>query len=429
MALSRGPPILLANADFYGTLAATRSLGAHGIPVYIASERLLAPSRWSRHNARALNCPPIDEPNRFLDWLGALGAREPGIVLYATSDETAFLYALRLPELSVNFRTYQPGIEAISNVLDKKRLYAAAAAVGLACPETWYPETDADVERIARDVPMPLLIKARTQVLLRTHSKGVIVTERENLVARYRDFVSRSRYGQVLLDVMPDAKQAMIQRYLPAAARHIFMLTAFVDRDGVGCAVRGATKIFQQPRSLGIGLCFEDAPVDERLAEAARRLAKITGYYGVFSLEFVKDGDRYLLIDHNPRFYNQLAFDLARGLPLPRMVYAAACGDAPELARLVRDAAGRRDSDGLVFCNEFGMRFMLLAQRLAGRVSADETNHWRRWREEHVGRVVDPAMEAKDPLPGVVDVATQLYGYARHPRAFLRKIVLDRTSL
>ena len=38
-------PFLLANADFYGTLAATRALGAENIPVYVAADRLLGDER------------------------------------------------------------------------------------------------------------------------------------------------------------------------------------------------------------------------------------------------------------------------------------------------------------------------------------------------------------------------------------------------
>src|SRR5262249_35074938 len=78
----RQPPVLLANADFYGTLAATRSLGESGIPVYIADDSLLGVSRWSRHVARALPAPPVTDPSRFVDWILGVGAREPGIVLY-----------------------------------------------------------------------------------------------------------------------------------------------------------------------------------------------------------------------------------------------------------------------------------------------------------------------------------------------------------
>jgi D-aspartate ligase len=311
-------------------------------------------------------------------------------------------------------------------VLDKKRLYAEATAAGLEVPQTWFPETDSDVEGIAREAPMPLLLKPRTQILSLMPTKGIVVTRREDLLPRYREFVRSGAYPQALLDHVPDAAQAMIQAYLPHAADNIYVLAAFTDREGSLFAARSGMKIFQRPRRLGIGLCFEDARLEPRLCEGARRLARATGYFGVFQLEFVHDGERFLLIDFNPRFYNQLAFDMARGLSLPRMVYAAACGNMAEVAGLVRDAQTPPADCRLVYCNEFGMNVMLSAQRLSGRMSGEEVARWQCWRDDHDGSLVDPAVVPGDTLPAVVDILAQICWYARHPRSFVRQIVQDQ---
>ena len=143
--------------------------------------------------------------------------------------------------------------------------------------------------------------------------------------------------------------------------------------------------------------------------------------------ELIKSGDRYLLIDFNPRFYNQLAFDVARGLPIPQIVYRACLGDEATVAALVASAGQQPNAETRVFCNAFGLKVMLSTQRLAGRMSATEATKWRHWYERHLTTAIDPAIAPGDTLPGYIDVAAQLYAYARHPRAFVRKIVLDRT--
>jgi predicted ATP-grasp superfamily ATP-dependent carboligase len=423
------PPVLLANADYYGTLAATRCLGAEGVPVVIATDRMLAVSRWSRHAKQTVTCPPIADSDRFVDWLVAFGRQQPGAVLCATSDETAYLYALRAAELSRTFRMFQPSLEAIVQVLDKRRLYALAQDVGIDVPPTWYPESDADVERIAREAPMPVLVKPRTQVLSRTHSKGVIVRDAGELVDRYREFVRAGRYGKALLEHVPDAGRAMIQAYIPGAAHQIHVVAAFVDPEANLYAVRSGTKIFQLPRSLGVGLCFEGARVDERLSASIRTLAHRIGYRGVLQLEFIRHCGRFLLIDYNPRLYNQLAFDVARGLLLPQILYAAACGDDGQVARLIARARDPHDGSRLVFCNDFGMRVMLRAQRFVGLMSRAEARRWRGWRRANGDRMIDPTHAPDDPVPRFVDMAAQLYGFGRHPRAFVRKVVLDRTPV
>ena len=79
-----------ADATWYGTLAAARDLGAHGVTVTLASDIWVAPERWSRHVARTISCPSSKDPARFLAWLPHFGAARPGHVLYPTSDEVAW---------------------------------------------------------------------------------------------------------------------------------------------------------------------------------------------------------------------------------------------------------------------------------------------------------------------------------------------------
>ena len=78
-------------------------------------------------------------------------------------------------------------------------------------------------------------------------------------------------------------------------------------------------KVLQRPRRLGIGLCFASAAVPDDLRARATRLLDSLGYFGVFELEFIRSRGRYLLIDMNPRFYNQIQLDVTRGLDLPML--------------------------------------------------------------------------------------------------------------
>ena len=421
-------PAFLANSGFYGTLAAARFYGENGVPVYLADDDLFGVARWSRHVTRRLKSPRLSETSRFVEWLLEIGAREPGIVLYPTSDDAAFLYSLHRDELSKHYRMLSPSVDVLLEVLDKKKLYAHAQSVGLEVPRTWFPESEADVRRIAREAPMLLLVKPRTQVLVASPDKGVVVDDRDALAARWSAFVRERRHHEALRARVPDAEVAMLQEYLPEAAGNITVLAAFLSEDRKHFAARAAVKLMQRPRNLGIGLCFEAAPLPPELADAARRLAIASGYHGLFQLELVRVGDRHMLIDFNPRFYNQLAFDIARGLPLPMIVHAAARGDHAEAARLVEGARTQTPDDELVFCNAFGFEVLVGAQRIAGTMSASEASRWRSWRASHRARSIDPTRTPDDGLPGIMDACAQLYGYARHPRAFLRRLVLDAKS-
>ena len=198
---------------------------------------------------------------------------------------------------------------------------------------------------------------------------------------------------------------------------------------GSHVVMQAAMKILQQPRHLGIGLCFEETEVIPELAQQTIRLCERIGYYGAFELEFVATQGRMLLIDFNGRFYNQLAFDIARGMDLPRLVYAGATGATEELARLISEPPLRDKEQPLVFCNGFGLSLSVAAQQIFKRMSREEATYWREWRKTHDGRVVDAIHDSDDPLPAVFDVASRLGQYMRYPRRFFGEMAFKRPLL
>jgi predicted ATP-grasp superfamily ATP-dependent carboligase len=412
-------------ADYYGTLAAARCLGDHGVPVTMAEWRLLAPARWSRHVSRTVRCPPVSEPERFIAWLMEFGAREPGHVLYPSSDDLAFLYAAHREELSRHFQLYVPPLSTILRLLDKKTLHAACAEVGLETPETHFPESDAELERLSRALPMPVLIKPRTQALFHTLQKGGLVADRAELKPRFDAFVRANGYRELILRHAPEVRRPMLQAYHPEAAEHIESVAGFIDETGELFATRGAIKVLQRPRKLGIGLCFEETPIEPAIVEKLRALCLRVGYHGAFEAELIRKGDRRLLIDFNPRFYSQMAFEVARGLPLPLLIHRAATGRRAELRALVQESRAWQPADR-IYAHRFALKVLLGAQQLSGALSSGEADRWRRWYHERRAHAVDAAADPQDPIPGLLDTASHLWRYLRHPRAFVRTIVLDR---
>ncbi len=420
------PPILLTMADYYGTLAAVRSLGRLGIPVTMAESKLLAPARWSRFVTRRVECPDVGDSERFLEWLMRFGEREPGHVLYPTSDDMAWLFALHREELGKHFRMYQPSVDVIYGLLNKKRLHGLCQDVGLDMPQTWFPEGESDLARVTAEARFPVLLKPQTQILFESHVKGSQVERASELLPRYREFLERNHYGRKLLDYDAKANLPMVQAFHAEAAQNIFSLSGFVDRTGELFVVRGALKVLQRPRKLGIGLCFEEVPVDVELAEKVRALCKKLGYHGTFEVEFIRAGGKQLLIDFNPRFYSQMGFDIARGQPLPLLVYEAACGHEERLAEVVRDTLAWKGAGQYIYCHRGIFELLLRAQGLSGRLSADEVKHWREWYARNRERAVDAVMDTSDWVPWMVDTAMHLRSYVRYPRGFIRTMVLDK---
>jgi predicted ATP-grasp superfamily ATP-dependent carboligase len=425
---SRPAPVLLTKPDFYGTLAAARLLGRQGIPVVMAAPDRSAAGSWSRHLERHLRCPALSEPGALVDWLLDFGRREPGHVLYPTSDDLAWLLSLHQAELQRHFRMYSPPVEALERLLDKRQLHDLCGHAGIGAPRSWFPRGEDDLLEIACQASYPLLVKRRTQVLSRgATTKGTVVAGPEELRARFAGFVRHFHHAGVVEVRMPEACLPMLQEFHASVVEGTLIVAGFVDRSGRLLAARASRKVLQQPRRLGIALCLEETPLDPDLASRIEHLCRAAGYFGVFQVEFLREGDELLLIDFNPRYYHHLAFEAARGLPLPLLAYLGAIGDEAALADLGRRAREQDRLDGRTFAHRVDLGALVTGQRLLGRMSAAEAAHWRRWYGQHQPRMTDAVRDPDDRLPGIVDFAGRLAQWASHPRAFVRKVLLDAT--
>lgn len=423
--MSSLPPVLLTEGQYYGTLAAVRSLGRAGVPVTLAGGQTLSPARWSRFVTRRVPCPEPHDTEAFLAWLLDFGAASPRHVLLPCSDEVAWLVAENREALARHYHLLPTPFSAVRGLLDKHALHQHCQAAGVSVPETRFPRSEEEALALGAEVGFPLILKPRTQVLLDSHSKGMLVREPGELLSRFRRYVAVNHHGDWLRRRDPDVAWPMLQRYYPGARDSIPGFSGYVDGAGEIVCVRATRKVFQLPRKLGIGLCFEEAPVDERRLSGLRALCRRVGYQGVFEVEYVDDGTAPALIDFNPRFYGQMAFDIDRGLPLPRLAYTDALGDRAAFEALVAEASAPRPPPPRVFCHRFLFELLLRGQRITGRLEADEARRWRRWWAEHRDVATDAVNDAGDPIPRGIDIAIHLTSMARHPRSSVRSMFLE----
>jgi D-aspartate ligase len=401
---------------YYGTLSAVRCLGDRGVPLILADSGRLTPALWSRHVKRREHCPPVRPVDTFIDWLLALGQRDPGHVLYATSDDLAWAFAEREDDLKQHFRLLTPAFADVVRILDKQALYTACSSVGLRTPRTWFPTAEVDFESIAGQASFPVIIKPRTQVLLSTLRKGSLVASRGDLRAAYAAFVDQHRYDPRLMDGLGSLAQPMIQEFHGDEA--VYSVSGFSDyRHGLFVA-RAAVKLAQWPRSAGIGIHFADAPLDEVLACRVKRLCEATRFVGVFEAEFVTVHGEPMLIDYNPRFFGQMGFDVARGLPSPFLAYLAATGQVSRLRAEVQAARAWRPSGPMLYANRTALAWTRAAQRLVGReLTSGGFGHAS---NGQFVRTVDAVADSEDWVPGVLDSVQQIARVLGHPRSVIR---------
>lgn len=59
-------------------------------------------------------------------------------------------------------------------------------------------------------------------------------------------------------------------------------------------------------------------------------------------------------------------------------------------------------------------------------MSLDEAKHWQEWRGNFGNQIVDAVSDIVDPLPTLIDAAHHVFRSARHPRAFVRQMMLAK---
>jgi D-aspartate ligase len=417
----RTPPALLFLGNYYGTLATARCLGERGVNVVLADTRRWQRAAGSRHVGERVACPGVSDVDGFVAWLERFGRDRPGHVLFPASDELAWVFAVHESALARDFISYSPPRDAITGILDKWRLTEACRAVGIDTPATYCPQDAAEVDALAKELTIPVMIKPRSQVLLTSGSKGTKVDDPKTLPEAYRQFVGENPPVDALSKRDPSLGRPLVQEYRPEAADGIYNLAGFIDRSGKNVVVRASRKILQRPRKLGIGLCFESAPLDPKLADGVMRLCRELGYFGIFEIEMIESDGRFLLIDFNPRPYSQMAFEIARGVPLPYLAYLDATGQTDALARAVADAQREPDASATAYAHTLLLSLVIAGQTLRSPFGGATPEPWARWLRDH--RLADAVFDATDPLPALLDAAAHLEQFARHPRSFVRSLL------
>ncbi|MBX7116364.1 MAG: carbamoyl-phosphate synthase [Myxococcaceae bacterium] len=421
---NHGPaaPVLLTRADYLGTLAAARALGAAGITVWVADHHTLATTRWSRHVSRALRCPDLErQPMVFLRWLLDNGARHPGAVLCATSDDLAWLMATHREALLKSYRLCLPPFSSVYALLNKWKLYEHCVALHIDVPRTFLASGPEATTRIRQVASYPVIVKPQTQAFLQPHQKGRLAAGPEELAPALADFQHSTAYAQMVLHQDPRAAAPVVQEFITGAVGGVYNLSGFIDRTGELFVVEASRKLLQWPLRLGVGLCFEEVDVMPQLARAVAKLCRVVGYYGAFEVEFVPSGHRHMLIDFNPRFFGQMGFDVSRGLNLPMLVYLAAAGHPHELQAAVGAAQRQvRHARARVYCNRVELEVVLSLLRMAGRLEEREYRKWRQWLRQHRNEQTDPLIDGDDWLPAALGGLAAVLARVAHPRSTWR---------
>jgi D-aspartate ligase len=246
-------------------------------------------------------------------------------VIFPTGDADVLFLAEFAHQLAPHYRL-PPGRDALPRLMDKASLASTAEHHHIETPKTAVCASEADVERVCRTLAFPVVIKPRSahewrkvgiweQVGAR---KAIMAATPEALAAEYRRLA-------------PVSPQILVQEFVPGEDSDIVVCCCYIDEQGELLGQFTARKLRQSPPLFGTGCLVEAGPVPH-IVELSQRLLRACGYAGLAEVEFKHDAasGRHMLIEVNPRHWDQHQLGLQVGVNLSWIAYQKAAGHSPQ---------------------------------------------------------------------------------------------------
>lgn len=272
------------------------------MPVGAIAPRRGAAGLWSRYAAWRDVAPDVrHERAGFIARVATLARERGPLIVYPGWNESIDALLDARDELPGEVQLPYGDARSVRELQDKGALPRHAGEAGLSTPATLIEASAGELLDVRIGAPCVIKPSRSVSALGATH---VIDSEHE---------------AQRLLRSVPGDERVLVQE---RAAGRLAGLAIVIDRRGrvVARHQQEATRTWP-PRAGTIAYATSVAP-DGDLVEGVARLLRSVGFFGLAQLDFMRAGDRYALIDVNPRFYCTLPLALASGVNLPAAWHA-----------------------------------------------------------------------------------------------------------
>lgn len=299
-----------------GGVAAIRTLGRVGVPVYAITESRFTPAAVSRYLRGRFVWPTdgSEDPRALVEGLLAIGRRIDGrVIALATDDEAAVLLAEHADALGDRFLVPDVPPTLPRALSDKFALHQLCVAHGVPSPVSDRPTSVDGLLSAAQQIGYPVVLKNAepwARLRLPAVSSTTVVSSEESL----RTLTATWR-------AMP---QVLVQEYLARGDGPVdWMADTYRDASGCGLTFTGV-KVRSWPAGAGVATRAYAAANDE-VEDLTNTFCRNLGYRGIADLDWRLDpvDGRYKLVDFNPRvgaqfrlFETEASVDVVRALHL-----------------------------------------------------------------------------------------------------------------
>ncbi len=362
----------------YRALGIVRSLGRHGVPVWVLTDEhtLAAYSRYARHKAAM----PL-ETARQIEFLKQLCAEHSlvGWALFPTSDKDVGLLARNHAALSQQFRLTVPPWGTLRWVHDKRLTHQLAEQLGVGYPATCYPRDQH--EAAALDVKYPAVLKPALKQDFNAfvHAKAWQVNNRRELLKRYEE-----------ASALVPPEIIMVQELIPGDGRMQLSFAALCT-DGRPLVSVVARRTRQYPIDFGRSSTLVETVDEPAVERMSLPLLSALHYTGLMEIEFKRDPrtGQFKLLDMNPRVWGWHTLSRRLGGDFPFLYWRLLRGETIPRVRVPSGLRWiRSTTDTLAVLSEFSR----------GRLTFKEYTR-------SLGKPLEHAILAKDdPLPALMEI-------------------------
>jgi D-aspartate ligase len=311
---SSAPPGALIVGGAHVSIAVARSLGRHGIPVWLLASHPLP--KFSRYVQRSFPWPGAEHPDGVASIIDvAVRHGLKGWVLLATGDEDMRLISQNHALLASHFRVATANWDTTQWAYDKRLTYRRAAALGIDYPRSFRA---CDLETLdPSQIRFPVVLKParRDGVNALTRAKAWKADDYDTLLSLHRRATS----------LVGDA--VIIQEWIPGNGEAQFSYAGLWNR-GKPVASLVARRARQYPVDFGRSSTFVETVERKEIEVLACRFLESLNYTGVAEVEFKYDrrDGRYKLLDVNARFWTWTGLGQAAGVDFPYLAWLQALG-------------------------------------------------------------------------------------------------------
>jgi predicted ATP-grasp superfamily ATP-dependent carboligase len=324
----------------------------------------------------AVTLPYVDDaPGVWLQALDSIGrtiTERPA--LFVTSDAPAELVAEHRAMLAGRFRFILPSPGAVRTIINKRLQYELATSIGIALPQTRYPESAEEARACVSEFAYPCILKpCKSHVGVRLMGvKVAIVHSPDELVRRFAELTA-------------DGSQFMVQEIVPGDDDTLFAYDAFWDERSNERYWLTRQKLRQSSR-FGTG-SYQVTVDQSEVAELGRRMLTALAMTGFGCVEFRRDARDgvFRLMEVNGRTGANSQLAVAAGIDWPWLGYCHLTGASPSPAPQFRR--------GVRLVNEEWDTPAFLARRRSGELGLFE------WARQLVSAEAHAIFAWDDPLP------------------------------